>query len=169
MEQQQHTPLIESAPGLNKRVYTFKHKPKKFLGLNVLKSSDVTVGEQVAAKPTIRQAFLDVHMGLRHFGLADIARKGGIDVTQLKKREFVLFINPERTTVALFGYGGTLTYISRRYSRSLGVSLLTEDILNEIGELYTSDWGCDPKLKSFLRAYLPQHKAQKTVTESPTN
>lgn len=159
----------EIVPGLNKKIYSFKHKPNKFQGVAVLKPDDATIGgESTPAKPMIRQAFLDVSMTNRHWGLADIARKAGIDVASLRKREFIMFVNPERTTVALFGYGGTLTYISRRYSKTIGQNLLAQDVLEEISDLYTSEWGCEPKLKSFLRAYLPQGKRGAKAATSET-
>lgn len=86
---------------VNKKVYSFEHKPLKFLNLAVFKKLRPS-GSQTSTT-TIRQAFLDVSMANHHEGLVRIAESRGVDVLDLKPGDFLLFINPGRSYIKIMG------------------------------------------------------------------
>lgn len=84
---------------VNKKVYSFQHKPERFLNLAVFKALRPSRGD----KTTIRQLFLDVAMTNHHVGLLRIAELRGVNCMELEPGDFLLFINPARTYIKIMG------------------------------------------------------------------
>lgn len=162
-----NTDLSVERRGFNPAVFKYEHKARKFLGVPVLGKTLAKGANKELSRPRIRQAFLDVNMASRHFGLMDIATKAGIDPSELQKGEFLLFISSTKENVALLGWGGTLTYISKKYTKELGFRGFTSDeVLLTVAQCYHSQgFDADPKLHHFLSEYLRPTRRVKQVQE----
>ena len=134
---------------INKSVLKFVHKPNKHQSLPIVRKP-LMVGTQ-PKKPFVRQAFLDVSMVNRHNGFSRIAKDAGIDIAKLKHGEFVLFINADRTKIAVFGASGTLTYVYHPEGHKISTL-----IINKLPEIFGGKeyFDYDSALKPFLEEYL---------------
>ena len=54
--------------------------------------------------------FPDVHMGLGHQGLSDLARKHKRSVDKLEAGDFLLFMNRSQTAFKLYAAGNVIAY-----------------------------------------------------------
>ena len=92
---------------INKHAVTWKWKANKFQSVPIFRQPDRHAG---GSECRIRQAILDVSMVNRQKGLSKVAARHKIPLNSLKPGDFVLFINPKFTSIALLGYGGALLY-----------------------------------------------------------
>lgn len=102
---------------LNKKAVKFIHRANQFNAIPLL--------NKVNKEKGIKQVFLDVTMSRRHKGLWQIARQAGVDPMQLKEGDFLLFINPGASYIAILEEGGGLKYLNRRFAASI------EDVIRE--------------------------------------
>lgn len=58
------------------------------------------------SQPRILKLFLDVHMGLGHDGLIEIAKKGKVKINDLNESDLVMFINKHGDKLKVLGAQG---------------------------------------------------------------
>lgn len=58
----------------------------------------------------ILQIFHDTDLRNSHVGLSQIAKKHGIDVTKIRNKEHLLFLNAAKTKVKLYSSHGLVSY-----------------------------------------------------------
>ena len=145
----------------NKSALKLSHKPNQFLNVPLFKKSYIP--KRKDRTTTIRQVFLDVSMVNRHIGLSRTAKDAGIDVTKLEPGEFVMFINPKRTKIALYGAHGSLTYIQSKGTHQ-PISWL---ILKHLPEIFNGTaFDYDAALKPWLEAYLKKRATSRAIPAS---
>ncbi len=69
--------------------------------------------------------FSDVHMGLGHPGLVDMARKHGVHAEKLEPNELILFVNTAKDKLKLLGGNGkVIAYLRSPNKQKLNISAL---------------------------------------------
>lgn len=124
---------------LNPKAVKFVHKSKQFAAVPLLSSN--------TSKGGTKQVFLDVTMTKRHKGLWHIARLTGINPMELKHEDFLLFLNPSASYIALIEAGGRLTYLNRKFGADLA------DVVRE--------YPMPIEAKKFLIGFLNQKKSER--------
>ena len=63
--------------------------------------------------------FSNVHLGNAHRGLAQLARKENIDVRNLGKGEFVVFVNTKQTAFKMFAPGNIIAHYKNKEDKRI--------------------------------------------------
>lgn len=72
----------------------------------------------------ILRYFPDTHLGNGHDGLAKIAKKKGVDVTNLRVGEYVVFVNTTKTALKLYAPGNIVSYLKMPGTQRLNLGII---------------------------------------------
>lgn len=131
---------------ITKKALEYVHKPKKFHCIPMLTKADMA-----RTLPRIRQAFLDVSMNCQHRGLTKVAKRGGVNVHDLKPGEFVLFVNARFDKMKLFATQNIIIYIAAPKGRKV-----SQKFLEELPKIFDTNatLNYDEALQPVLKKYL---------------
>ena len=87
-------------------------------GLEVLRST-------ATFKPRVIRFFPETFMGNGHAGLAAIAKKHNVDVSNLKWGEYVIFMNTNQNALKLYSQGGLIAHLKMPGSAKIDLETIS--------------------------------------------